>query len=1066
VTFDIFKLFFNDKPFHIRAVTRGHHRRAMRTLAVRLWILVCLIGLGVLPVLSQGGNRGTVEGFVTDPSGAAVAAASVTLGDAAKGTQLTSTTDSAGRFVFPVVPSGSYTLRVEQQGFAANETQNVIVTVGAKISLSIALRIASATEQVEVNTEVPVVDTTRTTVSESVNARAVAELPVNGRNFLDFTLLTPGVVRDVRGGDLSFGGQRGTLNSLTIDGTDNNNTFFGQSLGRTGSGRAPYQFSQDAVQEFQVNTSSYAPEFGRAGGAVINVVTKSGTNQFHGTAFEFYRDRGLNANDQIYSQQLAFYRNGLRSTAPLKPAYHYNQFGGNIGGPIVKDKLFFFFDYDGQRNNVGIPVSLSLPAAVTPAQAAANQYLLARSGTYLTGFNQNVYLGKVDWRINERNNISVRYNGQRFKGTNLENSGTTSAAEHTGSSNVNTDTYAGEWNAIVSPRLTNTLRVSYQKDDEPGLSNSQNPEAQVRSAGATLLTVGRNNFSPRQTKATRQQYADAVTYVLRSHTMKFGADVLKDTILNYFPGNFSGAYVFDSTENFGRSLLGQPLLASAAGSSSLQLTQAYAGAGTSGPTTHPDHLQLAGFAQDDWHVSRRLDVTFGVRWDRQSFHQPGVLNPLALATGFNTSKAPVDDLNFGPRIGFAFQPYANSATVIRGGGGIFYGNTPSILLGTASSNNGINLQTFTFQPTAANPFFPGNIAYPNNTCGAPQDTPRCAPPSGFNAVKSNIYAFSTKYHQPEVIQYNLQVHQQLTKDSSFTLGYLGVRGLRLTRTRDNNFTTETPASIAVQGTSTVLNYQLIGGAATYLNPNFSRVFLFEDSAHSTYHGLTTQLDQRFASGLQFSVAYTFSKVIDDAPDATAVVVGSDDAKLNYDPLRPRIDLAPGNDDVRNRFVASTVWDLDPYARRLHGIARQVAGGWQISAIGTAQSGQPYSATLNSALNGSQNTRSQRTPGSARNQYRLPNFYSLDPRLTKTIGAGEPVNLKLIAEAFNILNHSNVTGVFTNQYSVGTVSGTQVLIPNNNPTNTTRFQLPSSFSNSSGGSSYAGRVIQLAAKVTF
>src|SRR5260370_37260491 len=196
----------------------------MRTLAVRFWILVCLIGLGVLPVLSQGGNRGTVEGFVTDASGAAFAAASVTLGDAAKGTQLTSMTDSAGSFVFPVVPSGSYTLRVEQQGFAANETQNVIVTVGAKISLTIPLRIASATEQVEVNTEVPVVDTTRTTVSESVNARAVAELPVNGRNFLDFTLLTPGVVRDVRAGELTFPGPPRAPHFPPLPLTANNHT--------------------------------------------------------------------------------------------------------------------------------------------------------------------------------------------------------------------------------------------------------------------------------------------------------------------------------------------------------------------------------------------------------------------------------------------------------------------------------------------------------------------------------------------------------------------------------------------------------------------------------------------------------------------------------------------------------------------------------------------------------------------------------------------------------------------------------------------------------------------------
>jgi hypothetical protein len=375
---------------------------------------------------------------------------------------------------------------------------------------------------------------------------------------LDFTLLTPGVTRDVRGGDLSFGGQRGTLNSLTIDGADNNNTFFGQTLGRTGSGRAPYQFSQDAVQEFQVNTSTFAPEFGRAGGAVVNVVTKSGTNQFHGTVFEFFRDRGLNANDQVYSQQLSYFQQGLRGTAPMKPGYHFHQFGGNFGGPVLKDKLFFF-DYDGQRNSVGIPVALSIPSLGSPAtaaQTAAIKYLTARSGTYLTTFDQDVYLGKLDYRINAANMISGRYNGQRFKGTNLENSGISSAAEHTGDSNVNTDTFALELNTTLSQKLVNQLRGSYQRDNEPGLSNSQNPEAAVRQNGTTLLTVGRNNFSPRETTLHRQQYADAVTYVAGTHTIKVGVDWLRDQILNYFPGNFSGAYTFDSLENFGRSLTG------------------------------------------------------------------------------------------------------------------------------------------------------------------------------------------------------------------------------------------------------------------------------------------------------------------------------------------------------------------------------------------------------------------------------------------------------------------------------------------------------------------------------
>src|SRR5581483_10246656 len=213
------------------------------------------------------------------------------LNNTGTGAGFTTVTSDTGYFRFPVIPVGTYELNASRAGFAAYTQKGIDVAVGAKVNLPIALAVAGQTQKIEVTAEQPVVETTRTQVSSTVDDRSVSELPVNGRNFMDFVLLTPSVVKDVRGGDLSFAGLRGTLNSLTIDGTDNNNTFFGQTLGRTGSGRAPYQFSQDAVQEFQVNTNGYSAEFGRAGGAVINVITKSGTNTFHGAGFEFFRDR-------------------------------------------------------------------------------------------------------------------------------------------------------------------------------------------------------------------------------------------------------------------------------------------------------------------------------------------------------------------------------------------------------------------------------------------------------------------------------------------------------------------------------------------------------------------------------------------------------------------------------------------------------------------------------------------------------------------------------------------------------------------------------------------------------
>ncbi len=285
-------------------------------MTTRAWtsglVILLTILLATSPAWSQG-NQGTIEGILVDQSGAAVPAAKLTAANKATGIKFQTTSDSNGLFTFPTLPVGTYTLEVEHAGFVKLTEKDVALTVGARLNLTLTLAVAGQAQSVVVTSENPIVETTRSQVSSTVNDIAVENLPTNGRNFINFVLLTPGVTLDVRGGDISFAGQRGTLNSLIVDGSDNNNTFFGQSVGRTGSGRAPYQFSEDAVQEFQVNSNAYSAELGHAGGAVINVVTKSGTNQFHGAGFEFFRDQGLNANDPINKIK------GLRTSAA--PSY-------------------------------------------------------------------------------------------------------------------------------------------------------------------------------------------------------------------------------------------------------------------------------------------------------------------------------------------------------------------------------------------------------------------------------------------------------------------------------------------------------------------------------------------------------------------------------------------------------------------------------------------------------------------------------------------------------------------------------------------------------------------------
>jgi len=349
----------------------------MRTKHFFTMARICLVVLALtLSVWGQVGNQGSIEGTILDQKGGAVPGASLTLKNMATGATFTASSDEYGLFRFPVVPVGTYQLTAEKSGFATFTQKDIELTVGAKLNLSLGLPVATQQSSVVVTAEVPVVETTRTSVSATVNDKAVANLPVLGRNFINFVLLTPGVTLDRRDGDLSFAGMRGTLNSLVVDGSDNNNTFFGQTTGRTGSGRAPYQFSQDAVEEFQVNSNAYTAEMGHAGGAVINVVTKSGSNNFHGTAFEFYRDTSLNANDIIN-----------KSRGQQKSPLHFNQFGGNVGGPVVKDKLFFLFDYDGQRNtlpnftflNLPTPFTVSSDPNIGPHQQRALDYLTPRA---------------------------------------------------------------------------------------------------------------------------------------------------------------------------------------------------------------------------------------------------------------------------------------------------------------------------------------------------------------------------------------------------------------------------------------------------------------------------------------------------------------------------------------------------------------------------------------------------------------------------------------------------------------------------------------------------------------
>src|SRR4051794_32376080 len=836
---------------------------------------LCCLTLGVLlwgmTAVAQESGGATINGTVTDASGGLVTGAKITATQTSTGAQRTTQTSSAGLYSFTALPAGNYDVTVEAAGFKQTKFTAVPVSVGAVVTLDAHLEVGATQDTVDVTADAPVIETSRSQTSTVVNQRAISDLPINGRNFLDFAVLTPGVVRDPsRGGDLSFGGQRGTANSLTVDGSDANNVFFGQSTGRAGTGRSPYSFSQDAVQEFQVSANGYAAEIGRAGGGVINVITKSGTNEWHGTAFEFFRDKALNANS---------WENN-RARLP-KRNYHFNQFGGNLGGPIVKNKAFFFFDYDGQRNNEPITV---IPGAAAPSDALSQQAFQSLQkyfAAYPRSLNNDVYLGKVDLFLTSAQRLSIRYNGNRFTGVNYENSGSTSAAGHTGNSSVTSDNVSGTHTFVLSGAAVLDSRLTYTRDNEPGEANSSDPEAVIRQGGASVITIGRNNFSPRYTNARTIQWADSLSYVRGRHTYKLGLDFNFQHIDNYFPGNFSGSYTFNSYADF-------------AANRPFSFTQAFAGANTEGPLSTPNVNEYAFYVQDSWRVSEALTLNYGIRYDLFDLSHPKVTNPdpgLA-AANLDTSVIPLDKNNVGGRFGFAYRLTRSGNTVLRGGTGNYYGRTPSILTGTAFTQNGIQVQTYTL--TANLPSYPNVLS---------------APPA-LNRTP-DIYVFAKDYVQPLTWQWSLNLERQLGHNYAVTLGYLGVRGEHLSRTRDINFLPAVP----VQGSfadGTPVTFLRHPGRA---NPAFGRISVFDSGADSVYHGGFIQLSKRFSQGFQVQTSYTFSKVIDSRPDFTSVVVGTDDSKNAQDTLAPNQERGRGNADITHRFIFSGIWDID-YAKSL------------------------------------------------------------------------------------------------------------------------------------------------------
>ena len=440
---------------------------------------------------------------------------------------------------------------------------------------------------------------------------------------------------------------------------------------------------------------------------------------------------------------------------------------------------------------------------------------------------------RIDYNISPTQFFNARYNHHRFDGRNFENAGPQSSSERTGNSSSYTDNLAVQYTKVLGTSMVYDTRFIYLRDDGPGAANSDKPEAQIRQSGNLMIGIGRNSFSPRFTNIDKVNTIHALSYNRGRHAYKMGVDLNFERIANFFPGNFSGSYVFDSFADW-------------AAKRASAYTQGFAGAGTNGATTYPNANEIAFFAQDSWRAGERLTLNYGVRYDLFSYAQPPFQNPDAglASLQLNTGRINKDTNNWAGRAGFAYRLGGGGRQVIRGGYGMYYGRTASILIGTAHSQNGVQVQTYSLSranaaQAALIPTYPAILNAPPALARTP-----------------DIYVAAPDYVQPLTHQVSFNYELQLGRDYALTFGYLGVRGTHLSRTRDiNHFPFVGETARFVDGSSiTVLRRP-----GTRPNRNFGRVSLFDSGGDSIYHGGFVQVQKRFAQSFQLLSSYTFSK---------------------------------------------------------------------------------------------------------------------------------------------------------------------------------------------------------------
>src|SRR6266568_2119266 len=924
--------------------------KAIRVLGAILGVL--LFSLSLFSQLSTG----TISGVVQDTSGAVIAGAMVTVRNVDTGAARTITSDEGGRYVVPVLPVGNYSVQGQQTGFKTEIRRGITLTVGREEVVNLTLNVGALADTVTVTAEAPLVETTTSAMSSLVDDRSIRDLPLNGRSYDRLALLQPGVV-SVGAGQASaafdFGtgtrfnvnGSRAYANTFLLDGTD-----IADHANGTPGGAAGTNLGVDGVQEFKINTSVSPAEYGRSSGGVISAVTRSGTNSLHGSAFEFIRN---NAFDSLaYTDETSHKGNG--TVAP----YRRNQFGGSLGGPIKKDKAFFFGTYEGLRQGNGTSISPIVPTAQTKqgiGPACASQpggvcFVNPTVVPYLnlfqtpttdlgdgTGYyiaaptqvtSENYFMTRVDHQITENMRIFARYSFDKDRNVIPNFNGSAIADEH---DVAHRDYSTIQVNNTLRPTLLNSFRFAFNRtfqnfDDvitDPRAANLSFVPGEhfgTISFGSQGLStqplnfLGVDNGAPREYWYNNFQWGDDLTYVRGAHTFKVGLNIERIQDNEITSSNSRGDYTFLDIPGF---LAGTPIRFDAPPAGS----DAYRGL---------RETMFGVYAQDDFKVTQRLTLNLGLRWEAISNPRDAngkmadLLNLSDPATTvLKNSYFSVAKKDFQPRVGLAWQLNGSGTSVLRAGFGMF--------------NDHILPYSYVALASGTPPFFTtlSDLSGPSY----PLDTNLTAGPT---PVQFNVFPATLK--EPVKIQYNLTLQQQVMKNTVLEVAYIGSESHYLQENGEWNTTVPTSPGVfpaPASATSCRANPALVG---CRINTNFASLTTSRWDGNSDYNALQVIVRRRSANGLQFQVFYTYSKSIDDK---STIAGGESRQEPNtlLDFLNPSRDRGRSSFDARHNVVPTITY---PFPFRFQNKALgMIAGGWTVNGIATFRTGEPITGRVGS-----------------------------------------------------------------------------------------------------------------------